>query len=124
MKELSTDDAPDSIGPYSQGIATNDAVYISGQGPVNPESGDVVPGTPGLQTRRTLENVAAILDAGDASLNDVVKSTVYVKDMRYYEQVNEVYGEVMSPPYPARSALEVVKLPVDIDVEIQVVAER
>jgi len=68
--------------------------------------------------------VAAILDAGDASLNDVVKSTVYVKDMRYYEQVNEVYGEVMSPPYPARSALEVVKLPVDIDVEIQVVAER
>ena len=74
--------------------------------------------------RRTLKNVAAIVDAGDAPLNDVVKSAVYVKDMRYYEQVNEVHGEMMSPPYPARSALEVVKLSVDIDVEIQVVAER
>ena len=68
--------------------------------------------------------MAAILDAGDASPDDVVKSTVYVKDMWYYERVNEVYGEMMSPPYPARSALEVVKLSVDIDVEIRVVAER
>lgn len=68
--------------------------------------------------------MAAILDAGDASLDDMMKSTVYVKDMRYYEQANGVYGEMMSPPYPARSALKFVKLPVDIDVEIQVVAER
>ncbi|NLV15230.1 Rid family detoxifying hydrolase [Haloarcula argentinensis] len=124
MEELTTDDAPDSIGPYSQGIASGDRIYVSGQGPVDPDTGEVLQGTPGEQTRRTLQNVAAVLQAGGASLDDVVKSTVFVKDMRYYDEVNEVYGELMSPPYPARSAVEVVKLPVDIDVEIEVVAER
>lgn len=124
MEELSTDNAPDSIGPYSQGIVSGDTIYVSGQGPVDPETGDVVAGTPGEQTRHTLKNVEAVLEAGGASLDDVVKSTVYVKDMRYYEEVNEVYGELMTPPYPARSAVEIVKLPVDIDVEIEVVAER
>jgi len=124
MDELTTDDAPDSIGPYSQGIASGDRIYVSGQGPVDPETGDVIDGSPAEQTRRTLENVDAILQAGGASLDDVVKATVFVKDMRYYDEVNEVYGELMSAPYPARSAVEVVKLPVDIDVEIEVVAER
>ncbi|MCO8265434.1 RidA family protein [Haloferax prahovense] len=124
MKELTTADAPDSIGPYSQGIISGDKLYVSGQGPVDPETGKVVDGTPAEQTRRTLENVEAILEAGGSSLADVVKATVFLKDMRYYDEVNEVYGEYMSAPYPARSAVEVVKLPVDIDVEIEVVAER
>ncbi|SEL97518.1 Rid family detoxifying hydrolase [Haloferax larsenii] len=123
MRELTTDDAPDSIGPFSQGIVSGDRIYVSGQGPVDPETGDVVPGTPGEQTERTLKNIEAILEAGGASLADVVKATVFLKDMRYYDEVNEVYGEHMSAPYPARSAVEVVKLPVDIDVEIEVVAE-
>ncbi|MBV0926347.1 Rid family detoxifying hydrolase [Halomicroarcula limicola] len=124
MQEITTDDAPDSIGPYSQGIASGDRIYVSGQGPVDPETGDVVSGSPAEQTRRTLQNIDAVLQAGDASLDDVVKSTVFVKDMRYYDEVNDVYGELMSAPYPARSAVEVVKLPVDIDVEIEVIAER
>ncbi|AKU09370.1 RidA family protein [Haloferax gibbonsii] len=124
MKELTTADAPDSIGPYSQGIVSGDKLYVSGQGPVDPETGEVVDGTPAEQTKRTLENVEAILEAGGSSLADVVKATVFLKDMRYYDEVNEVYGEYMSAPYPARSAVEVVKLPVDIDVEIEVVAER
>ncbi|WP_424009218.1 RidA family protein [Haloferax denitrificans] len=124
MKELTTADAPDSIGPYSQGIISGDKLYVSGQGPVDPETGKVVDGTPAEQTRRTLENVEAILEAGGSSLADVVKATVFLKDMRYYNEVNEVYGEYMSAPYPARSAVEVVKLPVDIDVEIEVVAEQ
>jgi 2-iminobutanoate/2-iminopropanoate deaminase len=124
MEELITDDAPDSIGPYSQGIASGDRIYVSGQGPVDPNTGEVIQGTPGEQTRRTLRNVAAVLDAGGASLDDVVKATVFVSDMRYYDEVNEVYDELMSPPYPARSAVEVVKLPVDIDVEIEVIAEQ
>ncbi|ADE02064.1 MULTISPECIES: RidA family protein [Haloferax] len=124
MKELTTADAPDSIGPYSQGVVSGDKLYVSGQGPVDPETGEVVDGTPAEQTMRTLENVEAILEAGGSSLADVVKATVFLKDMRYYDEVNEVYGEYMSAPYPARSAVEVVKLPVDIDVEIEVVAER
>jgi len=124
MDEISTDDAPDSIGPYSQGIVSGDRIYVSGQGPVDPDTGDVVDGSPAEQTRRTLENVDAILRTAGASLDDVVKATVFVKDMRYYDEVNEVYGELMSAPFPARSAVEVVKLPVDIDVELEVVAER
>ena len=123
MDEITTTDAPDSIGPYSQGIVAGDRIYVSGQGPVDPKTGDVVPGNPAEQTERTLENVRAILEEGGGSLDDVIKATVFVKDMRYYDEVNEVYGEYMSAPYPARSAVEVVKLPVDIDVEIEVIAK-
>jgi 2-iminobutanoate/2-iminopropanoate deaminase len=122
MREIQTDDAPESIGPFSQGIVQGDTIYVSGQGPVDPDTGEIVGETPGEQTRRTLENIDAILGAADASLNDVVKTTVFLHDMRYYDDVNEVYGELLSEPYPARSAVEVVKLPVDIDVEIEVVA--
>ena len=124
MKELTTDDAPKSIRPYSQGVVSGDRIYVSGQGPVDPESGDVISGSPGEQTRRTLRNVEAILQADGALLNDVVKTTVFVSDMRYYDEVNEAYKIMMSNPYPARSAVEVVRLPVDIDVEIEVIAER
>ena len=122
MRELSTEDAPASIGPYSQGIVDGDRIYVSGQGPVDPESGDIVGETVADQTERTLENVAAILAAADASLDDVVKATVFVRDMDDYDEVNEVYGEYMSEPYPARSAVEVADLPIDIGVEIEVVA--
>lgn len=124
MEELSTDNAPESIGPYSQGIVSGNRIYVSGQGPVDPETSEIISGTPEEQTKRTLENIEAILKAGGASLDKVIKSTVYIKDMRYYDIVNEVYGEYMSEPYPARSAVEVVKLPVDIDVEIEVIAEQ
>ena len=122
MREIQTDDAPESIGPFSQGIVQGDTIYVSGQGPVDPDTGEIVGKTPGEQTRRTLENIDAILGAADASLADVVKTTVFLKDMRYYDEVNETYSELLSDPYPARSAVEVVKLPVDIDVEIEVIA--
>jgi 2-iminobutanoate/2-iminopropanoate deaminase len=122
MEELTTDDAPASIGPYSQGIRDGDTVYVSGQGPIDPDSGDVVSEDVGEQTERTLENIDAVLADADLSLDDVVKTTVFVSDMRYYDAVNEVYGEYMSEPYPARSAVEVVKLPVDIKVEIEAIA--
>ncbi|WP_267462379.1 Rid family hydrolase, partial [Halococcus agarilyticus] len=81
MDELETDDAPASIGPFSQGIVEGDTIYVSGQGPVDPDTGDVIDGSPDEQTRRTLENVEAVLGAADASLDDVVKTTVYLKDM-------------------------------------------
>lgn len=117
-----TPDAPASIGPFSQGIIDGDKIYVSGQGPVDPETGDIVGETITEQTERTLENVAAVLETAGASLDDVVKTTVFVRDMRYYDDINDVYGEYMSDPYPARSAVEVDDLPIDIGVEIEVVA--
>lgn len=122
MQEIVTDDAPASIGPYSQGIRDSDTIYVSGQGPVDPNTGEIVGDDIAEQTERTLENVSAVLDAAGASLADVVKTIVFVRDMRHYDAVNEVYGEYMSDPYPARSAVEVDDLPINIGVEIEAVA--
>ncbi|WP_132060671.1 Rid family detoxifying hydrolase [Halorussus amylolyticus] len=122
MEELSTDDAPPSIGPFSQGIRDGDKIYVSGQGPIDPETGDIIDGDVREQTERTLENVEAVLASAGKSLDDVVKATVFVMDMDDYDDINDVYGEYMSDPYPARSAVQVADLPVDIDVEIEVVA--
>lgn len=122
MEVIHTDDAPAAIGPYSQGIRDGDRVFVSGQGPVDPETGDVVSTDIKEQTARTLENVAAVLDAGGSSLENAVKATVFVTDMGTYDDVNEVYAEYMSEPYPARSAIEVADLPIDIGVEIEVIA--
>jgi reactive intermediate/imine deaminase len=122
MEEISTEAAPASIGPYSQGIRDGETVYVSGQGPVDPETGDIVGETIRAETERTLENVGAVLDAAGGSLDDVVKATVFVQDMADYDAVNDVYGAYMSAPYPARSAVEVADLPIDIGVEIEVIA--
>jgi len=88
MDELSTSDAPESIGPYSQGIRDGDRIFVSGQGPLDPDTGEVVSGDIGEQTERTLENVAAILEAGGASLDSVVKATVFVTDMDDYDAID------------------------------------
>ena len=124
MEEIHTGDAPAAIGPYSQGIVDDDRIFVSGQGPIDPDSGDIVGETIREGTERTLENVAGVLAAADSSPDDVVKSTVFVTDMSNYDAVNEVYAEYMSDPFPARSAVEVADLPVDIGVEIEVIASR
>lgn len=122
MEEVNTNEAPDAIGPYSQGTLNDGRVYVSGQGPVDPDSGEIVSDDVAEQTARTLENVAAILDAAGSSFDDVVHANVYVTDMDDYETVNEVYAEYMTEPYPARAAIEVSRLPIEIVVEIEVVA--
>lgn len=122
MEKISTDDAPSSIGPYSQAIRNGDTVYVSGQGPANPDSREVEVDTIEEETSQTLENIAAILKAAGTSLDNVVKANVYVTDMDDYDAVNEVYSEYMSDPFPARCAVEVSDLPIDIGVEIEVVA--
>lgn len=122
MEEIETDSAPASIGPFSQGMKDGDRIYVSGQGPIDPESGEIVEGSIEVQTKRTLDNVRAVLEAGGVSIDDVLKSTVFVMDMDDYDAINEVYGEYFSAPYPARSAVEVADLPVDIGVEIEVIA--
>ncbi|WP_137290629.1 Rid family detoxifying hydrolase [Natronorubrum halophilum] len=122
MEEITTDEAPESIGPFSQAIRDGNRIYVSGQGPIDPESGNIVGDDIGEETARTLENVGAILEAAGSSLADIVKATVFVQDMDDYDAINEVYGEYMSEPYPARSAVQVEDLPVDIGVEIEVIA--
>ncbi|RBI60483.1 RidA family protein [halophilic archaeon] len=122
MEEINTDEAPPSIGPFSQAVRDGGRIYVSGQGPVDPESGEIIGDTVREQTARTLENVAAVLEAADRSLDDVVKATVFVRNMDDYDAVNDVYADYMTEPYPARSAVEVADLPIDIGVEIEVVA--
>lgn len=122
MEELRTDDAPAAIGPYSQGIKDGDRIYVSGQGPIDPATGEIVEGDIQDETARTIENIAAVLASADASLADVLKTTVFVRDVRHYDAVNDVYAEYFAEPYPARSAVEVDDLPIDIGVEIEVIA--
>ncbi|WP_459191118.1 Rid family detoxifying hydrolase [Halosimplex sp. J119] len=122
MEEISTDAAPPSIGPFSQGIKDGDTVHVSGQGPIEPQTGEIIEGNISDETRRTLENVSAVLEAAGASLDDVLKTTVFVQDMANYDEINDVYAEHFTAPYPARSAVEVADLPVDIGVEIEVTA--
>lgn len=122
MEEISTVDAPPSIGPFSQALRDGGKIYVSGQGPVDPDSGEIIGDTIQEQTAATLENIEAVLAAAERSLDDVVKATVFVQDMANYDDINEVYADYMSAPYPARSAVEVADLPIDIGVEIEVIA--
>ena len=122
MGKIHTKAAPDAIGPFSQGFVDNNRIYVSGQGPVDPTTGAVVSDDISEQTARTLENIAIVLEAAGSSLDNVVKATVFVTDMDDYRAINEVYAEYMTKPYPARSAVEVSRLPIEIGVEIEVIA--
>ena len=119
MEVIQTDSAPANIGPYSQGIRDGDTVFVSGQGPVDPETGEIIGGDIQDQTCQTLENVDAILRAAGGSLDDVCKTTVFVRDMANYNEINETYSKYFTDPFPARSAVEVSDLPVPIDIEIE-----
>ena len=118
MDEIQTEAAPAPIGPYSQAIRTGDTIYVSGQGPADPDSREVEVVGIHEQTNQVLTNAAAVLSAAGASLDDVVETTVYLRDMADYEAVNTVYADHFSPPYPARAAIEVAALPIDVGVEI------
>lgn len=121
---ISTSAAPQNDSPYSQAIVSEDLVFVSGQGPTDPDTMEQVSGDIGAQTERTLENVAGILDASDADLDDVVKTTVYLDDMDNYDAMNEVYGEYFDEDPPARVCIEAARLPNDISVEIAAIAKR
>ena len=122
MEAITAEAAPASIGPYSTAIRDGDTLYLSGQGPIDPETGAVLEGDIREQTALTLANIAAVLEAGGSSLDSVVKATVYLGDMDDYAAFNEAYAEHLTEPYPARAAVEVGEFPVDVDVEIEVVA--
>ena len=118
---IATTKAPGAIGPYSQGITIGELVYTSGQLPINVETG-VMPETIEEQTRQSLENVKAILEESGSSMDKVIKTTVFLSDMNDFAKMNEVYSSFFAKPYPARSAVEVARLPKDAKVEIEVIA--
>ena len=110
------------IGPYSQGIRAGSLLFVSGQTPTDPKSGEVIRGDIVQEARRVLDSVKAILEAGGSSLDNVVKTTIFLKNMGDFAKVNEVYASYFKQPYPARSTVEVARLPKDVNVEIECIA--
>ena len=123
MKQaVSSPDAPKAIGPYSQAVRAGQLLFVSGQVPLDPATGQIVSGDIGAQTRRVFDNLGAVLKAGGRSFADVVRTTVFLADMNDFATVNEVYGTYFSEPYPARATVQVARLPKDARVEIDVIA--
>jgi 2-iminobutanoate/2-iminopropanoate deaminase len=121
-KEIKTEKAPKAIGPYSQGIATNGLIFASGQIAIDPATGELNTGSVEDQTRLVLSNLKAVLEAGGSSFDNVIKCTVFLQDMNDFSQMNSVYAEFFKPPYPARAAVQVARLPKDVKVEIEAIA--
>ncbi len=124
---VSTKSAPAAIGPYSQAIQSGDLIYTSGQIPLDPSTGQLVPGGIREQTTRVLENLKAILAGAGTGLEQVVKTTVFLKNMADFVEMNEIYTRYLAPDgvvAPARSTVEVARLPKDVLVEIEVIAQR
>lgn len=117
-----TDEAPRNDNPYSQGVRAGDTLYVSGYGPVDPETGEDVEGDVRAETEQVLDNVAATVEEAGGSLDDVVKVTVYLTDLDDYDRVNEAYGEQFDEDPPARVCVEVSRLPDDVRVEMDAVA--
>lgn len=120
---IATASAPGAIGPYSQAVQVGDYLFTSGQLGLIPETGQLAEGIE-VQTTQSLRNVSAILEAAGSGLDQVVKTTVFLKDMNDFGKVNEIYGSFFAEPYPARSAVEVARLPKDGLVEIEVIAMK
>ena len=119
---IATDDGPRAIGPYSQAIRANGFVFVSGQVAIDPANQQVISGDVSAQTDRVLKNLAAILKAAGTGLEKIVRSTVFLKNMGEFSAMNEVYGKYFSSAPPARSTVEVARLPKDVLVEIDVIA--
>jgi 2-iminobutanoate/2-iminopropanoate deaminase len=119
---VQTTGAPKAIGPYSQAILVDGWLYCSGQVPLDPATGELVDGDVAAQTRRVLENLQAVVEEAGGSLADVVKTTVFLKDLGDFAAMNEVYATYFTESPPARATVEVAKLPLDVDVEIDCVA--
>jgi 2-iminobutanoate/2-iminopropanoate deaminase len=122
VEVISTTKAPGSVGPYSQAIKAGDFLFASGQIPINPEKGKIVGGGIAAQAEQSMKNVGAILEAAGLSYDDVVKTTVYLTNMNFFGAVNEVYAKYFQKNLPARSCVEISKLPKDVFVEVEVVA--
>lgn len=124
MKVIKTKKAPAALGPYEAGIKVGNFIFTSGQIPVNPKTNELVTGPIELQARQSLENIKGILEEEGYSLNDVVKTTVFLADINDFAAVNKVYGEYFSEHKPARSCLQVGRIPKNAGLEIEVIAYK
>lgn len=122
LELLNTDKAPSAVGPYSQGVKAGNMVFSSGQLPIDPKTGVLLTGDIKAQAKMSLENVKAVLAAAGATMEDVVKVTVFVTDIKQFSDINEVYGQYFSNHKPARSLVEVSKLPLGGEIEIEAIA--
>ena len=123
MKDIvNTDKAPKAIGPYSQAVKANGFIFVSGQIPIDPDTNDLVKGDIAEQTIQVIKNIKNILEAGGSGLEDVVKTTVYLRDLKKFGDMNRAYGEFFTTLFPARATVEVSNLPKGADVEIDAVA--
>lgn len=119
---IETTNAPGAVGPYSQAIKTGNFLFLSGQVGMNPETNKVVEGGVEAQAGQIFKNITAVLEQAGAALQNVVKATVFLKDMADFKRVNEIYAQHFQKPYPARSAVAVKELPLSVDIEIEVIA--
>ena len=119
---VSTTKAPAAIGPYSQAVKCGNMIYTSGAIPIDPATGDVVLGGAAEQAEQALKNLSEVIVASGAKLSDVIKTTVFIKDMNHFAAINEVYKKYFTENFPARSCVEVARLPKDVLVEIECVA--
>ncbi|MCH5209354.1 MAG: RidA family protein [Oscillospiraceae bacterium] len=122
MKETKTTKAPAAIGPYSQAITVGNLLFTSGQIPINPETGEIPAGVE-AQTEQALTNVKNLIEAAGGKIDNVVKTTVFIKDMNDFAKINEIYAKYFTEPFPARSCVEVARLPKDVLLEIESIVE-
>ncbi len=123
MKEIiSTDKAPAAIGPYSQAIKTGNLIFTSGVIPINPETNTLVEGDVKVQARQAVSNLIALLKESGSSAEKVIKTTVFIKDMNDFGEINKIYAEFFTENFPARSCVEVARLPKDVLIEIEAIA--
>lgn len=122
--QVTSSDAPKAIGPYSQAIWAGDILFCSGQLPVNPQSNKIEGTDISEQAVQVFKNIKAVLNAADLDFNHIVKTTIFLQSMEDFKTVNEIYAKYFSMPYPARSCVEVSRLPADAKIEVEVVAKR
>ncbi len=124
MKVIQTLHAPEPVGPYSQALEVDGILHCSGQIPIVPETGDILTGSIEDQTKQVMKNVKAVLKEAGYSFPDVVKTTIFLTNLNDFQKVNEIYATYFTPPFPARSCVQVAALPKGVDVEVEILAKK
>ena len=122
-KEIRTKNAPAAIGPYSQAIEVNGMLYTSGMIPIDPATGELVTGSVEAQAEQALTNLKSLIEASGSSMDKVVKTVVFIKDMNDFAKINGIYEKYFTAPFPARSCVEVARLPKDVAIEVEAIVE-